>query len=49
MGTSTGDRQDTLEAFGFVANGQVKPQLIERRLADIEDGTALGKAVIKIA
>ncbi|KAJ5619450.1 hypothetical protein N7510_003434 [Penicillium lagena] len=55
MGTSTGDRQDTLEALAFVAKGQVKPQLIEKRLADIEDilkeiedGTALGKTVIKI-
>lgn len=56
MGTSTGDRQDTLEALDYVAKGQVKPQLIERKLGDIEDileeldhGTAQGKSVIRIA
>lgn len=56
MGTSTGDRQDTAEALSFVAKGQVKPQLIERRLEDIgeilneiENGTVQGKCVVKIA
>lgn len=56
MGTSTGDRQDTVEALDFVTKGHVKPQLIERGLEEIEDilkeienGTVQGKSVIKIA
>ncbi|KAJ5272586.1 alcohol dehydrogenase [Penicillium angulare] len=56
MGTSTGDRQDTLEALDFVARGEVKPQLIERSIEDIEkilkeleNGTSQGKSVIKIS
>ncbi|CEJ57635.1 hypothetical protein PMG11_06321 [Penicillium brasilianum] len=56
MGTSTGNRQDTVEALAFVAKGQVKPQLTERRLEDVEEilkeienGTMQGKAVIRIA
>ena len=54
-GTSTGDRTDTAEALDFVAKGQVRPQLVERRLEDIENilediekGTVQGKSIIKI-
>ncbi|ERT02385.1 alcohol dehydrogenase, propanol-preferring [Sporothrix schenckii 1099-18] len=55
-GTSTGDRTDTAEALEFVARGQVKPQIVERQLGEIEaileeieKGTVHGKSVIKIA
>ncbi|KAI0160502.1 alcohol dehydrogenase [Xylariaceae sp. FL1272] len=55
IGTSTGDRQDTIEALEFVAQGKVVPQLVEKKLEDIEDilsdienGKVHGKAIIKI-
>ncbi|KAI1324052.1 alcohol dehydrogenase [Xylariaceae sp. FL0255] len=56
VGTSTGDRQDTIEALDFVTKGHVKPQLVTRKLEEIEEilqeienGKVQGKSVIKLA
>jgi propanol-preferring alcohol dehydrogenase len=55
LGTSTGNVKDTEEALDYLARGQVKPQVIERKLEDIEriledieGGRVEGRIVIKI-
>lgn len=55
MGTSTGTLQDTAEALGFLERGEIKPHVVERSLADVEDvleqiaqGKVSGRTVIRI-
>jgi propanol-preferring alcohol dehydrogenase len=55
MGTSTGTLKDTEEALEFLARGEVRPQIVEKGLRDVEqvlediEGARVeGRVVIRI-